>query len=215
MSRPTPTPQPWPLKWVALVILVCLAAYTLFTLLTLDNRKTASQTHEPYAEYQTRAAAVQRLNDAGYTLVDATTERPASPEAIAGKINLMRARATPAPAGLPNDLAIKLPLYPTLPDTILDAIAPATVATAEPYEILYTCNLPNNRKLLGKTLVYIKDNELYVVTNFDNLYGDLTDRTTETPILLTIPQNTFAAGRTYTVTLAGKSESRRWTVVVH
>jgi len=212
---PRPPPHSWPLKWIALVIIVCIATCTIFTLSTLDNRKAANQTREPRAEYQTRAATVQRLNDAGYKLVAATTERPASPETIAEEISLMRASATPAPAGLPDALTIKLPSYPTLPDTILDTTAPATVAAAKPCQILYTCRLPNNRKLLGNTLVYIKGDELYVVTNFDNLFGDLTDRATETPILLTIPENTFVAGHNYTVTLAGKTESRRWTVVAH
>lgn len=210
-----PSPKPWPIKSVALVILLSLAAYTIFTLATLDQRKTAKQTHEPWAEAQARAEKVQRAADAGYKLIAATTERPSTPGLIDEAISKFRAPITPAPAGIPVEISVLLPEQPKLPDTIGQIAAPATIAAKDPCQILYTCQLPDDRKHLGDTTLYIKDNHLVIITHFDTLDGDLRARTRETTILLTIPAGTLEPNHTYDITLAARSESRRWHLLVN
>ncbi len=203
------------MKWVALATVICLAAYTIFTLATLENRKTAKQTHEPWAEAQARAAKVRRAETAGYKLIAATTERPSDPAIMDEAISKFRASITPAPAGIPAEVGSILSPQPKIPDSINKIAAPATVAPKEPCQILYTCQLPDDQKLLADTSVYIKDNDIVIITNFDNLDGDLRVRTRETTVLLTIPGGTFSAGRTYTITLAARDESRRWTMLAN
>lgn len=203
------------MKWVAVVTVIGLAAYTIFTLATLENRKTAKQTHEPWAEGQARAAKVRQAETAGYKLIAATTERPSDPAVMDEAISRFRATITPAPAGIPGEIAALLSPQPKIPDSIDKIAAPATVAAKDPCQILYTCRLPDEKKLLADTFVYIKDDDIVVVTNFDNLDGELRSRTRETTVLLTIPGGTFSAGRAYTITVAARDESRRWTVLVN
>lgn len=206
------------MKWIALVILVSIAAYTIFTLATLENRKTAKQTHEPWAEAQARAAQARRAETAGYKLIPATTERPSDPAIMDEAISKFRATITPAPAGIPPEINALLPLlpnHPALPDSIRKIAAPAIATTKTPYQILYTCQLPDDQKLLGDTSVYLKDNDLVIVTHFNTLDGDLRARTRDTTVLLTIPGGTFSSGRTYTITLAARNESRQWTVLAN
>jgi hypothetical protein len=198
-----------------LVIAVCLAAYTIFTLATLENRKTARQTHEPWAEAQARAEKVRRAETAGYKLITATTERPADPALMDEAINKFRATITPAPAGVPAEISILISPQPRLPDNIRKIAAPATISPNDPCQILYTCQLPDDRKLHAGTSVYIKDNDLVIITHFDTLDGDLRARTRETTVLLTLPGGVFTAGRTYNITLAARDESRRWTMLAN
>jgi hypothetical protein len=198
-----------------LVIAVCLAAYTIFTLATLENRKTARQTHEPWAEAQARAEKVHRAETAGYKLITATTERPSDPAIMDEAINKFRATITPAPAGIPVEISILISPQPRLPDSINKIAAPATIASKDPCQILYTCQLPDDQKLLGDTSVYIKDNDIVIITHFNTLDGGLRARTRETTVLLTLPGGALTSGRTYTITLAARDESRRWTMLAH
>lgn len=203
------------MKWVALIIAACLGAYTLFTLATLDNRKAARNTHEPWAEAKNRAATAQRLETVGYKLTSATTERPANASVINEAITLFRASISSAPAGIPDKISAQLAGQPKLADSFSLVAAPASANTKEPYQILYTCQLPDNQKLLGDTAVYIKADDLVVVTNFHGLDEDLRARTKDTSVLLSLPGTTFTPGRTYNITLVGRNESRQWSVLAH
>jgi len=82
-----------------------------------------------------------------------------------------------------------------------------------PYPVLFTCTLGDQKHQLGGAQVFVRGKSVVIVPQFEPLNGELTARSKESPVVITIPGGTFAAGR-YTLHLAGKEQSRQWTVEV-
>lgn len=192
------------MKWVALVIVVCLVAYTF---LTLHYRKTAPS-YRPYQDTKNRAG-VMRLLSAGYQRVVLTAQRPADPGPRSG------GAATSAVAGgLGSDLGSSLLEMPLLPAEITQVSATASVSALLPYPIQFTCTLADNKRQLAGAELYVRDDLITLVPTFEQLDGGLLARTRESVVLVTVPPGTLRPGN-FKVTLVGERTSRTWSLQVH
>lgn len=207
MSRPTP--KPWPMKWVALVTIACLAVYTA---LTLHFRK-PGHVYQPYKDNADRVT-VSRLRNAGYQRITANAERPAEPQRAAAMLRGPLAEPTDYLGGLPEELKETLVEHPKLPQAISQVQAPGEANNLMPYTFHFTCALPDNKQVFSGTYVYVKDDEIAVVPDFTAIEGELLARTADSAVQLTIPAGMLRPG-TYHVTLAGERQSKRWTLQVH
>lgn len=196
--------------WVVVAVLVFVAGYTF---ITIKYRKTTKPA-EPYQDAKDRTVAA-RLQAAGYRRVDVAVERPAEPGKARAAIEGPAAEVKEAIGGLTPELKETLIDQPTLPDRFSDVKAKARTTAMMPYPIVFTCNLPDNKGVLGETKVYVKELSVVIVTNFDRLSGGLLARTQESAVQVTLPAGTFESGKTYDVTLIGKNGSKRWTVQVN
>ena len=195
------------MKWVALVIVVSLAAYTY---LTLHYRK-ANPAYLAYQDTKNRAG-VMRLLSAGFQRVVLTAQRPSDP---ATRIALgLPANPEPATGGLDPELAASLLDLPLLPAEITRVSAAASVSASLAYPIQFTCTLADNKHQLAGAELYVKDHTLTLVPTFEQLDGGLLARTRESVVLLIVPSGTLKVG-SYQVTLAGERTSRTWTLQVH
>jgi len=198
------------MKWVALATLLGLAGYTY---VTLHFRKD-TRSSEPYADAKERFT-VHRLREAGYSRVMVHAERPADPaHTLAGLLRPL-AEIHDAPAGLPAGLAETFPEPPKLPSSFHDVAAPAAHTAMLPYFVQYTCQLPDNREVLGETRVYVKEHDIAIVTDFDEIDGELLARTADATVLLQLPAGIFHSGENFDVLLIGKTGSKRWSLQVH
>lgn len=204
MSAAGSASRPWPLKWVALVIVLVIVPYTI---VTLRYRK-PGHAFEPYQDIKSRAN-VMRLLSAGFQRVSVEAEVPADsvrlgPAAVVAN----------APGGLPKELRDTLVEVPLLPVDIASVTAPANGNTLFPYELLFTCVMPDNKHQLGGAELYIRNNEIVITPDFEKLSGDLISRSKEKAILLTVPAGALKPGQ-FHVTLVGQKASRSWTLQVH
>jgi hypothetical protein len=204
-----PTPKPWPMKFVAIIIVVCLGAYTF---LTLHFRK-QGPVYRPYEDNKTKAT-VHRLRAAGYQRITAEVETPAEPQNGFLKLNSVSAEPATVPGGLPAELKDTLIDLPHLPDSFSAVQAAAVANPLFPYSLQFTCNLPDHHRLHGATYVYVKDEEIAIVSDFEQIEGELLARSADSTLRLSVPAGTLAPGR-YEVTLVGGRESKRWTLQVH
>jgi len=196
--------RPWPLKWVAVVIVLVIVPYTI---ITLRYRK-PGHAFEPYQDIKDRAN-VMRLLNAGFQRVAVDAEIPADAVRIGSP-----AAVTNAPGGLPKELRDTLVEVPLLPVDIESVRAPATANTLFPYEFLFTCVMPDNKHQLGGAELYVRNNEIVITPDFEKLTGDLISRSKEKAILLTVPAGALKPGQ-FRVTLVGQKASRTWTLQVH
>jgi hypothetical protein len=199
------------MKWVVLGTVLGLAAYTF---VTLKYRKDPQTAHRPVEEAKERFTA-NRLRQAGYTRVAVTAERPADPSLTLAGITRPFATVTDAPGGLPAELAETFAEPPKLSDSFANVSAPAALTAMLPYFIQYTCQLPDNSAILGETRVYVKENDIAIVTDFDRIDSDLLARTREATVLLKLPPGIFRSGETFQLTLVGQRASKHWTLQVH
>lgn len=196
--------RPWPLKWVALVIVLVIVPYTI---LTLRYRK-PGHAFEPYHDMKSRAN-VLRLLSAGFQRVSVEAEVPADNVRIGPAATIAH-----APGGLPKELRDTLVEVPLLPVDISSLNAPANGNTLFPYQLLFTCVMPDNHHQLGGVELYIRHNEIIITPDFEKLDGDLISRSKENAILLTVPAGALKPGL-FHVTLVGQHASRAWTLQVH
>lgn len=194
----------WPMKWIALAILLVIVPYTF---LTLYYRK-PGPAYRPYQDAQDRANVV-RLLSAGYQRITLAAQRPADP--VRGAV---AAPTSTALGGLPASLVSTLVQKPLLPADILAVTAAPSVSAQQPYAIQFTCTLPDNKQQLAGAELYVKDAEIVITPDFELLTGGLLARSRDSVILLTLPAGSLKAG-TYRVTLAGQHSSRAWTLQVH
>jgi hypothetical protein len=199
--------KPWPMKWVVLAIIACLIPYTW---ITVKYRKDAPA-YQPYEDSKQRAN-VLRLLDAGYQRINATAERPADPQKLAATINAP-AIVTGAPGGLTEGLATTLVETPLLPLSFTTVSAPRENSALMPYPIFFTCSLADQKHQLGGAHVFVRSESVVIVPQFEPLDGDLTARSKESPVVITIPGGSLKAG-SYTVHLAGSQQSQQWTLNV-
>jgi len=203
MSAARKPRQPWPMKWIAVAILLVIVPYTF---LTLRYRK-PGQPFRPYQDTQDRANVV-RLLSAGYQRITLAAQRPADP--IAG---VTLAQTADAPAGLPAELTSTLVQPPLLPAAIGKIAAAAGTSSFLAYPIHFSCTLPDDKQQLAGADLYLKDNEVVITPDFERLTGGLLTRTRENVILITVPGGTFKPGQ-YRVTLTGQQNSRTWSLEV-
>ncbi len=195
------------MKWVALVIVVSLAAYTY---LTLHYRKT-NPAYRAYQDTKDRAG-VMRLLSAGFQRVVLTAQRPADPST---RIALgSPANAAPSAGGLDTELASSLLDLPLLPSDITHVSAASSVSTLLAYPIQFTCALADNKRQLSGAELYVRENTVTLIPIFEQLDASLLARSRESVVLVTIPPGTLKAG-SYKVTLVGERASRTWTLQVH
>lgn len=195
------------MKWVALAIIACIVPYTW---LTVAYRK-SGPSYQPYEDSKQRAN-VLRLLDAGYQRINVTAERPADPQLL---VRAMKSPAAvqPAPAGPTEGLAAALVEIPELPVSFSSVSASGETAAMLPYPVLFTCTLGDQKHQLGGAHVFVRGKSIVIVPQFEPINGDLAARSKESPVVITIPGGTLAAGH-YTVHLAGKEQSRQWTLDV-
>jgi hypothetical protein len=189
------------MKWVVLVIVVCLAAYTV---LTLHFRK-ESPAFRPYEDMQNRAN-VARLLSAGYQRIPITAERPADPPRTLGG-----AVISPAPGGMPAELRSTLVTAPLLPVEILSVTAAFSASSQEGYPINFTCTQPNAKQQLAGADLYVRGDQLVLVPRFEYLSGDLALRSQTVAVLITVPAGALKPGR-YTVMLVAERASKAWSL---
>ena len=199
--------KPWPMKWVVVAIIALLVPYTW---LTVKYRKEAPA-YQPYEDSKQRAN-VMRLLDAGYQRINAHAERPADPQKLAGSINAP-AVVTDAPGGLTEGLGTTLVETPQLPLSFKTVSAARENSASLPYPILFTCTLGDQKHQLGGAQVYVRGQSVAIVPQFEPLNGDLTARSKESPVVITLPSGSLKPGH-YTVHLAGSAQSKQWTVEV-
>lgn len=204
MSAQPKDRQPWPLKWIAVAILVVIVPYTYLTL----HYRRPGPAFQPYADMKDRANVI-RLLGAGYQRITLNAQRPADPLPAASV-----APTTSAPGGVPADLLRTLVQQPLLPTDILRVSAAPAASAILPYPIQFTCTLPDHKEQLAGAELYVKGGEIFITPDFERLTGGLLTRTRENIILLTIPAGALKPG-SYHVTLAGQNASRAWTLQVH
>ena len=191
------------MKWVFLVIVACIIPYTI---LTLKYRKT-TPAYEPYEDTKQRANTM-RLLDAGYKRINASAERPADPQLLVRTLNTV-AEVTSAAAGLTEGLASTLVEIPQLPLSFSTVTAPSETTALLPYPIVITCTLADQKHQLGGAQVFVRGESVVIVPQFEPLSGELTARSKESPVVITLPGGSLKTGH-YTVHLAGRDQSRQW-----
>ena len=192
------------MKWVVLVIIVCLVVYTY---LTLHYRRT-DRAFRPYQDLKDRAN-VHRLIDAGFQRITLSADLPVdavSPDAAT--------RTSPAAGGLPPVLRETLVEQPQLPGEIVSVAAAPSANSMFDYPIGVKCTLPDNKLQLSGAELYVHGTELVVTPEFERLSGGLLARNRERVIRLTVPAGTLKPC-SYRVTLVGARSSRVWTLQVH
>ena len=191
--------QLWPMKWIILAIVLVIVPYTF---LTLRYRK-PEPPFRPYEDMKNRVN-VARLLAAGYQRIPIAAQRPADPAYALGG-----AMITTIGGGLPAELRSTLVEVPLLPTEIISVTAAPTANTLQPYVILLTCGLPNDKQQLGGAELFIRGESLVLTPTFENASGDLQSRSRQAAVLLTIAAGALKPG-TYTVTLVGERSSRSW-----
>jgi hypothetical protein len=195
--------QPWPLKWIAVAILLIIVPYTF---LTLRYRK-PGPAFQPYEDMKNRAN-VARLLSAGYQRIPLPAQRPADRTGTRGG-----AAVSSAAGGLPDDLRTTLVEPLLLPAEILSVTAAATASTLTPYAIELTCTLPNDKQQLSGAELYVKESSLVLAPTFESVAGDLLTRSRQAVVLVTVPPGALKPGH-YRVTLVAERGSRVWPLEV-
>jgi len=199
MSAASKHRQSWPMKWIAVAIILFAVPYTI---LTLRYRK-PGPAFQPYQDMKNRANVV-RLLEAGYQRLPLTAQRPADGTKAAGG-----AAVTQGPGGLPPDLRSTLVETPLLPTEILSVSAAPTGNPLRAYGVHFTCALPGDQQQLGGADLYIRGDQLVIIPTFERVGGELLTRSRQTVVLLTIPPGAVKPG-SYTVTLVAERASPTW-----
>jgi hypothetical protein len=200
--------KPWPLRWVALAILVFIVPYTF---IQWKYRKPA-RAFEPYADMKAQAN-VNRLLDAGYRRLTLVAERPAVPYPNAKLTGGKPAKTTRAVGGLPAPLGQTLVEIPRLPGGYADLVAPAEINQLLPSQIQFVCRLDSDKEQLGGAEIFMRETSVVIVPSFETVAGDLKTRSKESVVLLTLPAGLLTAG-THQLTLAGAHDSLMWSLLV-
>ena len=198
-----PERQPWPMKWIIVVIVAVAVPYTFLTL----HYRRPGPAFRPYEDMKNRAN-VARLLEAGYRRISIPTHRVADDIPVRAG-----ARVRPLAGGLPADLAATLVEVPQLPVDITNVTAASIATTVQAYRIRFACTLPGERQQLAGADLYLRGDNVVLTPTFEPLAGGLQARSPQSEVLLTIPAGTLAAG-TYTFTLVGARSAAAWQVEV-
>ncbi len=192
------------MKWIFVAILLVIVPYTFIRL----RYQKPNPAFEPYADMKNQANTL-RLLSAGYQRITLEADRPVE----APRLNTPAAATAAALPGLPSALAETLIDPPFLPREILSVTAPATTNALFTYPVLVTCTLPDQKHQLAGAFLYVRDDELIFVPQFENIDGDLSARTREHTLRLTVPAGSLKPG-TYRATLPGAHTSQSWSLDV-
>jgi hypothetical protein len=195
--------KPWPMKWVFLVIIACLIPYTV---VTLKYRKTTAP-FQPYEDSKQRANVI-RLLDAGYRRISVAAERPADPQLQVRSLGEL-APLSDAAGGLTDGLEATLVEIPQLPLSFGTVSASGATASLTPYPVVFTCKLGDQKHQLAGAQVFVRGGSVVIVPQFEPLNGELTARSAETAVVITLPSGALKPGH-YTLRLAGRDQSREW-----
>lgn len=195
--------QPWPMKWIAIAVLLVIVPYTFVRL----HYAKPNKAFEPYEDMQSRANTL-RLLQAGYQRITLNAQRPAD------GLRHDTVTTTAAAGGIPKGLDVTVVQPPLLPADILSVAAPASIAATEEYPIQFECTIPDNKQQLGGAEMYLRSTEIVITPDFERLVNGLQTRGRDNVILLTIPASTLKPGN-YRLTLVGEHSSRAWTLQVH
>jgi hypothetical protein len=141
--------KPWPMKWVALTIIIVLVPYTF---LTLHYRK-KGKAFEPHQDIKERANTL-RLLSAGFQRVTLEATRPAERLSLSTTVPTQNTIG-----GLPSALGSSLIDKPQLPTEIVSVVAAPEANPLLAYPIEFACTLPDNKQQLGGAELYIRDGE--------------------------------------------------------
>jgi hypothetical protein len=199
-----PARQPWPMKWIVLAIVVVIVPYTYLTL----HYRRPGKAFQPYADLKDRANTM-RLLSAGFQRITLNAQRPSDP-----KRPLLNAAINSSSGGLPSVLRSSLVDEPKLPAEILSVSAAPHATASEPYLVQFSCTLPDDRQQLAGAQLYVRNDEIFLVPNFEHLGGELIARSRENVVLLTVPAGALKSGN-YQVSVLGARASKTWTLQVH
>lgn len=191
------------MKWVVLAIVLMVVPYTFVTL----NYRKENKAFEPYADMKDRANT-SRLLSAGYQRITLTAQRPAGDFSVP-----TGAQIAPTPGGVPEALSKTLVEAPLLPTQILTVTTAATANVLQPYLIEFTCALPTDKQQLAGAELYVREQELVFVPTFGRIETDLSTRSQNAIVLLTVPAGAVKQG-TYAVTLVAEKGSKTWPLEV-
>ncbi len=192
------------MKWIFLAILVVIVPYTFIRL----RYQKPNPAFEPYADMKNQANTL-RLLSAGYQRITLEADRPVEPP----RFGSPAAPTSIALPGLPSSLAETLVDPPLLPREILSVTAPATTNSLFAYTLAFTCTLPDRKHQLSGAFLYVRDDELVFVPQFEPIDGDLSARTREYLFRLTLPAGSLKPG-SYHATLPGAHASKSWSLEV-
>jgi len=192
------------MTWIAVAIVVFIIGYTV---ITLQFRK-PNPSYQPYHDLKSRGET-HNLLTAGFRRIAVPAAQPAEPGAVGA-----HAEIQPRPGGLPATLKELLFDPPNLPAGYREVRAPATVAALMPCLIQFDCVQGDPHRQPGGAAVYVKDDTVLIVPEYDPLNGDLRTRRDPALVQLTLPAGTLAPGN-YDVTLIGAEASAAWTLQVH
>jgi hypothetical protein len=197
-------PKPWSMKWIVISILLFVPIYTYLTL----HYRRSGPVYEPYAEARDRAMT-ERLLAAGYRRVTLTATRPTESLRISARATIIA-----APGGLPADLTTALTAAPLPPARVTHVIAARETNATQPYLIDFTAMLPDEKEELLDAQLYLREDRLVLVPNFERVPGGLLVRSPETEVRLTVPAGILPPGH-YHVTLIATHESQSWMLFVN
>jgi hypothetical protein len=194
---------PWPMKWVALAILVFIAIYTP---LMLKFRK-PGHGYEPAAEAERRMAEAAK-----WEKIAARLELTAA-EAVAPLMPGPAAIVADAPVRLPEGLRDALAGAPALPAEITAVAAPAACGAGEACVISFTCALASADERLDSVMVFQEGGRVFVLPLTVPAVGGPRARTADAAARVTLPAGALKPGR-YTVIVAASARAKQWTLEV-
>ena len=192
------------MKWIFVAILLVIVPYTFIRL----RYQKPNPAFEPYADMKNQANTL-RLLSAGYQRITLEADRPVE----APRLNTPAAPTSAALPGLPSALAETLIDQPFLPREVVSVTAAAAANSLFAYPILISCTLPDQKHQLAGGFLYVREDELIFVPQFENIDGALSARTREHVLRLTVPAGSLKPG-TYRCTVPGAHTSKSWPLEV-
>jgi len=202
---PRPTPKPWPMKWIVVVIGLFIVGYTA---VNLYFRK-PGRAYRPYQDAQDRATTA-RLLAAGWQKLPVDARRPVEKPVAEDA----PAPVTRAAAGLGPDLTASFAEPPKLLATIDRVVAPAAVAHGADYSAYFTASLASQKAQVGDLTLYRRGNELVLIPSTEPLPGkELMSRWSDSTYCVNFSTASLPPGR-YQVRLVAQGPAAAWSFTV-
>ncbi|SDS62447.1 hypothetical protein [Opitutus sp. GAS368] len=200
-----PTPKPWPMKWVAVAIVVFVVGYTV---VNFYFRK-PGRAYRPYQDAQDRATTA-RLLAAGWQKMPVDARRPVEKPAA----DDTPAAVTRAALGLGPDLTANFAEQPKLLTTIDRVVAPASVAHGADYNAYFTASISSQKAQVGDLALYRKGTELVLIPSTEPLPGkDLMSRWSDSTYCVNFSTANLPPGR-YQVRIVAQGPALAWSFTV-
>lgn len=199
-----PSPKPWPMKWVVLVIAVFIAGYTL---VNLYYRK-PGRANRPYEDMANRFTTA-KLREAGWQKLPLDSRRPVERPGPTLAAAIQR-----GPSGLGPGLDACFAEKPALLASIDQVTAPADVDHGASYTAYFTASVPDLQFQLGNIELYHRGHELVLVPSSEHLPGKgLLSRWNDANYSVSFSTQALPPGR-YTVRLVARGPAAQWTLTV-